>query len=241
MNEYKLANNWGAEFGGIRAWSMSSGAEFVKMVSLCWEVDSQAEEVPILGDLRALLQEGGLTPTWGKKYTSKLKRFSDEQPGWKAEAQTLCWIQCMMLDTWIARRVDLLMSGVTDEASVPVDSVTAKNCAKMAVAGDDEFKGKTTGWKRCRAAFSSHYLTRLADGIIEVDTGAPVGVSCMSPAGGKGATGWKEMPKGSPNDWATLDAVLSLRAVVMATRLELMYNTDVFLELLEFDPMIRMA
>ncbi|KAJ7807819.1 hypothetical protein B0H14DRAFT_3763642 [Mycena olivaceomarginata] len=194
----------------------------VELPGACWEVDSQAEEVPILGDLRALLQEGGLTPTWGKKYTSKLKRFSDEQPGWKAEAQTLCWIQCMMLDTWIARR-----------ASVPVDSVTAKNCAKMAVAGDDEFKGKTTGWKRCRAAFSSHYLTRLADGIIEVDTGASVGVSC--------ATGWKEMPKGSPNDWATLDAVLSLRAVVMATRLELMYNTDVFLELLEFDPMIRMA
>ncbi|KAF8209339.1 hypothetical protein K438DRAFT_229210 [Mycena galopus ATCC 62051] len=27
MNEYKLANNWGAEFGGIRGWSMSSGAD----------------------------------------------------------------------------------------------------------------------------------------------------------------------------------------------------------------------
>ncbi|KAJ7834490.1 hypothetical protein B0H13DRAFT_1653253 [Mycena leptocephala] len=155
MNEYKLANNWGAEHGGIRGWSMSSGAEFVKRVSCCWKVDSQAEPVPILWDLRPLLQQGDLSPEWGRTYTSNRKRFSDEQSGWKADAITLCWIQCMMLDTWIARRVDLLMLGVTDEASVPVDSATAKDFARKAVEGGDKSKGKTTGWKRCRTLAST--------------------------------------------------------------------------------------
>ncbi|KAJ7733972.1 hypothetical protein B0H16DRAFT_1467856 [Mycena metata] len=39
------------------------------------------------------------------------------------------------------------------------------------------------------------------------------------------------------DDWAALDVVMTLRAILMATRLELMFNTDVFLGLQQFDPM----
>ncbi|KAF7345611.1 hypothetical protein MVEN_01580100 [Mycena venus] len=240
MNEYKLANNWGAECGGIRGWSMGSGAEFVRRASPCWQVASQTQQVPILAELRPLLQQGHLSQAWGRAFTSKFKRFSPEHKGEKPEAGTLCWIQCMMLDTWIARQVDLLMLGTTDEAAIPVDVATANKFAKMAVDGGASSKGLTTGFKKCRALFIRHYLARLADGIM-TDSGDRIGVSCMSPGGGMGAAGWEGMPVGDPNDWAALDAVLSLRAVVMATRLELLYNTDVFLELLQFDPMIRMA
>ncbi|KAJ7090993.1 hypothetical protein C8R44DRAFT_990593 [Mycena epipterygia] len=219
-NSYKLANNWGAEHGGIRGWAMSSGAEFVKRASECWIVPRQAEEVPILPDLRRVLEEGDFGPEWGRKHSAK--SFDEENKRWMPTAETLCWIEIMMLDSWIARRVDLMILGQTDEASVPVDSKTAKHNAFVAMGADDEPKGKTTGWKRSRSSFIRQYLARLADGGIR-------------------AAGWEQMPVGWPDDWAVLDAVLSLRAVLMATRFELLYNTDIFLKLQEFDPMIRMA
>ncbi|KAJ7697835.1 hypothetical protein B0H17DRAFT_1130114 [Mycena rosella] len=108
----------------------------------------------------------------------------------------------------------------------------AKIAAFVAVGGPDDAKGRTTGWKRSRSQFIRLYLARLADGIIGED-GTRIGVSCPA--------GWEGMERGEPTDWAMLDAVLSLRAAVMATRFELLSNTDVFLELQEFDPMIRMA
>jgi hypothetical protein len=145
----------------------------------------------------------------------------------------------MMLDTWLTRRINLLILKDTDEAAVPVDIATANKYAAMAVSDTDHAKGRTIGWKKSRCRFTRYYLARLADGISWED--GRVGASCMSPNGGIGAAGWVGMPVGKPKDWATLDAVLSLRAVLMATRFELMYNTDVFLELQRFDPMIQMA
>ncbi|KAJ6540735.1 hypothetical protein B0H19DRAFT_1269281 [Mycena capillaripes] len=111
----------------------------------------------------------------------------------------------------------------------------------MAVEGGEKSKGLTTGYKRCRVQFIRHYLARLAEGTHAVKGEFQVGVSCMSPGGGLGIEGWQEMPKGDATDWAILDAALSLRAVMMVTRLELLHNTDIFLELRELDPMIRMA
>ncbi|KAJ6564175.1 hypothetical protein B0H19DRAFT_1140488 [Mycena capillaripes] len=239
MNSYKLANNWGAEHGGIRGWSSSCGAEFVKKASECWSVAKQSEHVPILPNLRPLLEQGELGPEWGKTYNATT--LDRDEKSWRPRADTLCWIQIMLLDTWIARQVDLMMLGVTEEAAVPVDSNTANICAFVAVTSDDQAKGRTTGWKRCRAWFIRYYLARLANGRSPIEGESPVGVSCMSSGGGIGLAGWDAMPKGEASDWATVDAVLTLRAVVMATRFELMHNTDVFLELQEFDPMIRMA
>ncbi|KAJ7132425.1 hypothetical protein C8R44DRAFT_664842 [Mycena epipterygia] len=236
QNHYKLTKKGGAESGGVRGWSMGTGAEFVRQVSDCWIVAGQTEQVPILAELHKLIEEGHLSVEWGKGYNANLNRNSKE---FKAQADNLCWLQCMMLDTWIARQIDLLILKDADEAAVPVDVATANKCAAMAVSDTDHAKGRTTGWKKSRCKFTRYYLARLADGISWED--GRVGASCMSPNGGIGAAGWDGMPVGKPEDWATLDAVLSLRAVLMATRFELMYNTDVFLELQRFDPMIQMA
>ncbi|KAJ7602256.1 hypothetical protein B0H17DRAFT_1222832 [Mycena rosella] len=238
-NHYKLAKNWGAEHGGVRGWSMSTGAEFVRKVSDCWNAAGQTEQVPILAELHKLIEKGHLSVKWEKEYNANLDRNNDNSQEFRAQADSLCWLQCMMLDTWIARRIDLLILKDTDEAAVPVDFFTANKYAAMAISDTDRAKGRTTGWKKSRCRFTKYYLARLAEGISWED--GQVGVSCMSPNGGIGAAGWDGMPVGEPEDWATLDAVLSLRAVLIATRFELMYNTDVFLELQRFDPMIQMA
>ncbi|KAJ7847845.1 hypothetical protein B0H14DRAFT_3138413 [Mycena olivaceomarginata] len=183
-NHYKLTKKGGAENGGVRGWCMGTGAEFVRQRRM------------------------------GKGYNANLKRNSDNSKEFRVQADTLCWLQSMMLDTWIARRIDLLILKDTDEAAVPVDIATANK-------------------------FTRYYLARLADGISRED--GRVGASCMSPNGGIGAAGWVGMPVGKPKDWATLDAVLSLRAVLMATRFELMYNTDVFLELQRCGGMLDMS
>ncbi|KAJ6471892.1 hypothetical protein C8R45DRAFT_1013492 [Mycena sanguinolenta] len=239
MTHFKLANNWGAVHAGIRGWSMAPGAEFVKRVSECWSVPEQLNQVPILPALRSLLQDGRFGLEWAKTYSSKIA-IKDQKEG-RVKAGTLCWIQIMMLDTWIARHVDLLVLKDSDEAAIPVDLKTAKDRAKPF---DQSEKGQTTGWKRSRSRFIRLYLARLADGIVidsEPEGSKSVAVSCMSPDGGVGVAGWEGMETGVAKDWMDLDAVLSLRAVLLATRMELMYNTDVFLELREFDPMIRMA
>ncbi|KAJ7736297.1 hypothetical protein B0H16DRAFT_1466742 [Mycena metata] len=217
-NEYKLVSNWGAEYGSIRGWAITSSAEFVRSGS----------EVPILGEIGALLETGNLGTAWGTAYNSTVKRFARENKLWKPYTGTLCWIQLMMLDTWIAQRVDLLMQGITDQALIPVDEATANKYAFLAVQGP-KTKRTTSGRKHPRALFILHYLAHLADGIID-NQGTRVGVSCMSPGNGHGAAGWAGMELGNADDWAALDAMLTLRAILMATRLELMFNTDVFLE-----------
>ncbi|KAJ6466317.1 hypothetical protein C8R45DRAFT_485554 [Mycena sanguinolenta] len=241
MPNFKLANDWGVEHAGIRGWNMGPGTEFVKRVSECWSVSGQSKQVPILPALRSLLEDGRLNLDCAKTYNSKMAT-KDQREG-RVKTGTLCWIQIMMLDTWIARQVDLLILKDSDEAAIPVDLKTANERAKPFDTSDSE-KGKTTGWKRCRSRFIRLYLARLADGIVidsEPESSRRVGVSCMSPGGGLGAAGWEGMETGDAKDWAELDAVLTLRAVLMATRMELMYNSDVFLALRDFDPMIRMA
>ncbi|KAJ7607958.1 hypothetical protein FB45DRAFT_947359 [Roridomyces roridus] len=243
FRRYKLANNWGSEEGGMRGCIMGSLETFVANLSRCWEVDGQTEQVPLLLEFRAQIQDAQLSISseWAKAYNAGFKTFDRDNAGnVKPTADALCWLQCMMLDSWIGRRVDLLMTNRTDEAAVPVDNVTAIKCAAK-ILGKDGPAGSTTGWKRCRSQFIVCYLARLADGVVREENGPRVGVSCMSPGGGIGEAGWEGMPVGSPGDWMILDAVLSLRAVLMATRFEVMHNTDVFLELSEFDPMIPMA
>ncbi|KAJ7697852.1 hypothetical protein B0H17DRAFT_1130132 [Mycena rosella] len=116
MNAYKLANNWGAEFGGIRGWSMSTLAEFVKKASECWIVDSQVNQVPVLPTLRRLLEQGEFSPEWGRKYSAKMITFDQEAKGWVPRAETMCWIQIMLLDTWIAAKMGNVRS---DQIPVP--------------------------------------------------------------------------------------------------------------------------
>ncbi|KAJ7631589.1 hypothetical protein DFH06DRAFT_1438726 [Mycena polygramma] len=204
---------------------------------------ARSDQVPILPEIRRLLDSGDFGVDWGRTFNTK--RFDRDDRGWKANGNTVCWLQIMLFDSWIARRVDQMILGptATVDSAVPVDMNTANICAISAVTGGDSSRGRTTGWKRSRAQFIRYYLARLADGITPAQGGLRIGVSCMSRGGRIGAAGWQGMPVGAASDWAVLDAVLSLRAMVtvMATRMELLKNTDVFLELHEFDPMIRMA
>ncbi|KAJ7912910.1 hypothetical protein B0H13DRAFT_1712826 [Mycena leptocephala] len=241
-DEYKLTNNWGAEDGGIRGWCMGSGAEFVKMVAPLWRVDTQSEHVPILPLIRPLLENGTVDSSWGRTYNSSRIKFSGRlysasASNAQASAQMLLFTQVMLFDTFIARRVDLMMQGTADEAAVPVDILTAANYAQLA----REAGAGGTGHKKSRSTFMMYYLARLADGAAVEENGMPVSVSCMSSPGSSiGPAGWAGMP-GNANDWAMIDAVLTLRAVVMAARLELMYDTSGLLDLQDFDPVIRMA
>ncbi|KAJ7240888.1 hypothetical protein C8J57DRAFT_1192913 [Mycena rebaudengoi] len=239
-DEFKLTDNWGAEDGGIRSWCMGSGAEFVKLVAPLWLVHTQSEHVPILPLIRPLLENGTLDSSWGRTYNSSRIKFSRSlysASNAQACAQMLLFTQVMLLDTFIARQVDLMMQGTADEAAVPVDILTAANYARLA----REAGAGGTGFKKSRSTFMRYYLARLADGAAVEENGMPVGVSCMSsPGSAIGPAGWADMP-GDANDWATIDAVLTLRAVVMAARLELMYDTSRLLDLQDFDPAIRMA
>jgi hypothetical protein len=92
-------------------------------------------------------------------------------------------------------------------------------------------------WKRSRVTFTMYYLERLAVGV------GGRGTSCMTPDGERldSSRGWSHMPVGRASDWADVDAVLTLRAVVMMARLELMKNSDALLDLQEMDPMLQMA
>ncbi|KAJ6512524.1 hypothetical protein C8R45DRAFT_920350 [Mycena sanguinolenta] len=104
-----------------------------------------------------------------------------------------------------------------DKAAIPVELKTAKERAKSFDMRSNE-KGKTTGWKRCRSRFIQLYLARLAD-CIAIDS----------------------EPEGPQHVGAEVDAAVTLRAVLMGIIMELMYNSDVFLALQDFDPMIRVA
>jgi hypothetical protein len=53
--------------------------------------------------------------------------------------------------------------------------------------------------------------------------------------------GWKNVLNGKPHDWAILDAILTLRATLMATQLEVMKDSSILLQLQKSDPMVLFA
>ncbi|KAJ7059766.1 hypothetical protein C8F01DRAFT_1145587 [Mycena amicta] len=238
MSDFKLANNWGAEHGGVRGWCMTPLTDFVRRVSDHWEVESQSAQVPILGELLGLLRDNQLDLDWARTHNAKVA-IRDEAQG-RVKAGTLFWLQVMMLDSWIALHVDLLVEGESHEPAVPVDAPTARACAA-------KLEGAThgsTGWKRARSTFLRRYLARIADGVLrQTEDGKPpssVGVSCMSPDGDIGPSGWDGM-EGDAQAWATLDAVLTLRSVLMTNRFLLMNNTDTLWKCHFHDPIMRMV
>lgn len=236
MDTFKTANNWGSESGGVRGWLVGNLSEFTFRMSRCWSAGITEERVPILPHLLSSLKDGTLDAKWGKNYNSAVGSY-DQGSTWKMNANSLFWIQIMMFDTWIARRVEMIMGERLPNAdlSVPADEASARMCASLPVNKSD-----TTGWKRSRSTFMIYYNQRVAESF------DGRGSSCMSgqmyEQGWAGiSNGWAGMPKGKAEDWAAVDAVLTLRAVVMAARLELMNDSTVLLELQEFDPVIQIA
>jgi hypothetical protein len=233
MDDFKTANNWGCESGGMRGWLVTNFAEFAVRLSKCWEVPGMMDGVPILPHFKPLFADGTLNERWGRHYNAKLRK-EDKAQGWRMRANTLLWLQIMMFDTWIARRVELIMTGSSSvDVSVPVDTKSA-----VWAASRIENKPLITGWKRSRLAFTRLYLARLAEGVNGKAASCMTGSSEKLPP----EIGWNEMYPGSdPEDWADVDAVLTLRAVVMVVRLELMKDSSALLEVRELDPIVQLA
>ncbi|KAJ7590341.1 hypothetical protein C8J56DRAFT_826276 [Mycena floridula] len=230
MDGYKTANNWGCEHAGMRSWLATNMTEFVWRITKCWtnlnEADYSRSPVPILSQLQGLLSSGTLDRTWGINYNIR----GDRGRHWKGHANSLLWLQIMMFDTWIAQRVDIITGGTgRDEVSVPA-TIEAAQWAKDFPINQTE----TTGWKVDRLNFAREYLTSLAEGIHGQSP------SCMSPTTVPSQTLWEGLSSSNAEDWYAVDAVLTLRASVMATRLELMKDSSILLELRERDPLVRM-
>ncbi|KAF8240366.1 hypothetical protein L208DRAFT_813621 [Tricholoma matsutake] len=225
MDDFKTANNWGCEHGGLRGWLTTNFVEFTVRMSKCWSLVGMTDAVPVLSRLKSLLVDGTLDATWGRQLNASQRNEHNE--GRRMRANSLLWLQVMMFDTWIARKVETIMTGhAPADVSVPVDAKYASEAALMAGSAL-----RTSGWKATRIAFAKNYLARLAEGV----------PGSMSDGRFDHEELWSDMHVGSANHWADLDAVLTLRAVAMVARLELMKDSSSLWELTDLDPMIQMA
>jgi hypothetical protein len=86
-------------------------------------VVGQTEQVLILAELHKLIEEDHLSIKWGKGYNTNQNRNSDNSKEIKVQADSLCWLQSMMFDTWIAQRINLLVLKDTDKVVVPVNDL----------------------------------------------------------------------------------------------------------------------
>ncbi|RDB16585.1 hypothetical protein Hypma_002828 [Hypsizygus marmoreus] len=231
MDDFKTANNWGCEFGGVRGWLISNFAEFSLRMSKCWVVSSMTNKVPVMPQIRPYFADGTLNAKWGRNYNANLSN-EDRGDGWRMRANSLLWLQIMFFDAWIARRVELIIKeSASADVGVPVDFETATRASMMAANNL-----QVSGWKKSRLIFTRHYLARLAEGV------DGKGASCMSSDEKLDPTiGWAGMPVGNASDWADVDAVLTLRAVTLVARLELMKDSIALVDLRELDPMVQMA
>ncbi|KAK7039193.1 hypothetical protein VNI00_010098 [Paramarasmius palmivorus] len=249
---YKVCNNWGPEYGGLRGWLTTNLAEFTYRISQCWKVDrSNNHQVPILSNLKNALRDGSLNRDWGTNYTQKRAEVnsqkgvsSDRGKLWRMQVGTLLFLQTMLFDTWLASHCEMIMNdGECSEYVAP----TLVSQAEQARSRPENNVLEVTGWKKCRLDFTLHYLRRLANGrngrspsCMGVDdtpdaSGAPLTVDVAVQE-----ERWQDMPIGEARQWMTFDAVFTLRAVTTATRLELLKDSSVLLDLEEFDPLVRM-
>lgn len=230
MDEYKTASNYGCQLGGIRGWLCTNLAEFTLRVSRLWQSEPTTGDynpVPIVPQLYSLVTTGALSKEWREGYQMPegLKK------SWKLPATAMLWFQITLLDTWIARHVDIIIGETAmPEMSVPAEFRTAELCAKATTVLD-----QSTGWNPPRLRFCRLYLARLANGV------GKTGPSFMSKTKLEDRLmGWNQMPVGAPEQWLIIDAVLSLRAVLMHTRYMLLKDSSSLLSM-KFDPMLLLA
>ncbi|KDQ49214.1 hypothetical protein JAAARDRAFT_51853 [Jaapia argillacea MUCL 33604] len=243
MGNFKAANNYGCEYGGLHSWLSTNLAVFTSRLARCWPVDGITDSIPILSCLYTILMEDALGTEWCKVYhqgdvtLADQTDSGDEELDWKMTANSLLWMQIMMLDTWIGRKVDLLTRRVSDEVAVPADLAAATTCANISMQ-----LLQTTVWKKSRMEFARAYLVRLVEGV----DGNPV--SCISMGVGDGVAqptlgpaGWENMPFGSPEHWAAIDAVLTIRSMLLVYQLEIMNDLSALLRLHRFNLVVLLA
>ncbi|KAG8862194.1 hypothetical protein FRC20_011317 [Serendipita sp. 405] len=234
MDEFKAVNNYGCQFGGIRGWLSTNMAAFTLKMSQVWTCERENrhgfQPVPILSQLLPVLRAGALSQSWGEDYN-----FNQEKGnGWRLPATALLWLQISLLDTWLARHVDVMVQeSAMPELSVPATLQAAELCAQSA----NSVLNQSTGWNPPRLRFCRMYLARLANGV------GQMGSSFMSTAQTfeDRRMGWKEMPIGTEEEWVMVDAVLTLRAACQHTRLMLMMDSSPLLRLRKFDPVLLLA
>ncbi|CAG7845912.1 SubName: Full=Uncharacterized protein {ECO:0000313/EMBL:CCA77964.1} [Serendipita indica DSM 11827] len=235
MDEFRTVNNYGCQFGGIRGWLSTNMAAFTLKMSSLWiyepRYDHQRfEPVPLLHQLFPVLQAGSLCKTWGENYSFN----PEEGNGWRLPVSSLLWLQISLLDTWLARHVDMIIQETAmPEVSVPAGLESAKLCAKSA----SEVLTQSTAWNPPRLRFCRMYLARLAGDV----HGRGVSFMSNAPAYVDRKEGWKNMPIGSPDEWLMADAVLTLRAALQHTRFMLMMDSSALLRLQKFDPSLLLA
>ncbi|EPQ51377.1 hypothetical protein GLOTRDRAFT_112495 [Gloeophyllum trabeum ATCC 11539] len=243
-DDFKVANNYGCEYGGLRSWLSCNLAEFTLRVAQCWPAARVTDGVPILARLYPLLRDGALDRRWCEEYDrsrstqGRVAVKNDSGAEWSMTAAPLLWLQITMLDTWIGRRADIIMGGSgREEVSVPADIHTATLCAQKAVG-----LKQTTGWKTSRIDFTLLYLRRLAEGADGCSTTCmSAGLQASGIENRLGVDAWGGMSSGTSSDWAAVDAVLTLRAFLLHLRLELMNDSSIFLRLRRFNPVVNLA
>jgi hypothetical protein len=234
MDEYKTVNNYGCQFGGIRGWLSTNLSEFTLRMSRIWPQEHDPNlaihPVPLLPRLFAVLQAGALSKEWGERYNHR----QEEGNGWKLPVNSLLWMQISLLDTWLARHIDIMVGGTAmPEQSVPANISAAEQCAKAA----RQVLKQSTGWNPPRLRFCRMYLAKLANG---VDGKGPSFMSTGEVFADK-KMGWTGMPTGTPEVWMIADAVLTLRAACQHTRFMLMKDSSPLLRMRNFDPVLLLA
>ncbi|KAF8074598.1 hypothetical protein FPV67DRAFT_1474157 [Lyophyllum atratum] len=214
-DDIKVANDWGDENGGLRGWFCTGFTEFTVRMSMCWVVRAMGDRVPILPQLSGALLAGELDASWAQQYKMNLGH-EDRGPGWEMSVGSVLWIQIMMLDTWISRHVECIMGEpLNADLSIPVDTAAALRCAALR---DNQTSNR--GWKRSRIRLVEGWKGR--------------GASCLTTAERHLLNdGWIDMPVGRAEDWANVDAALTLRAS--------MKDSTVLLDPQTLDQMIQLA
>ncbi|KAF5335857.1 hypothetical protein D9758_016703 [Tetrapyrgos nigripes] len=250
---YKICNGWGSVYGGVRGWLVGDLTEFTYRMSQCWGRPEGCERyaVPMLSSLKSALKAGSLNRDWGLAYN---QNRPDRGNTWRMHVNALLVLQLLLFDTWLASQADIMAGDGSCELTAPADVESAKKIKSL-----PEYEQRVTGWKRTRCQLTRDYLNRLADGL------EGKGASCMGLNDETSSTsedvedsssttviqddkdvetlekGWEGMRIGEPGQWARFDAVVTLRAVTMAARLELLKDSSVLLDCQEeLDPLVQM-
>jgi hypothetical protein len=235
MDNFKTVNNYGCQFGGIRGWLSTNFAEFTLRMSRpnVWPCQLSSQKfgpVPLLSQLHPVMKSGSMSKAWAERYSYQ----QEEGNGWKLPVTSLLWLQICLLDTWLARNVDIMMGDTAmPELTVPAELKHAEACANAASGTLTQ----STGWNPPRLQFCRLYLNRLASGVRGKGTSFMSTTERLSDR----REGWEKMLTGTPEEWVITDAVLTLRAACQHTRFMIMRDSSSLLRLRTFDPVLLLA
>jgi hypothetical protein len=161
--------------------------------------------------------------TWAASYNGE-----NVEENWTLTARAALWLQITMLDSWIGPMIDRLMGeSAMREVPVPATPEEAKACAEATAS-----LPQTTAFNPGRAKWLKLYLQRLADGSDSFMSTHPNSTLHAR---------WIDMPKGAPEEWLVLDAVITLRAAAMYSMLMTLDDSSILLDLTRNDPLLYMS